>query len=89
MKAGLNSTVVNDGQVGYLEVFSMYLAALVLFRFVFASIYILVWKFRFNFDARYKIRRVNLTKEFKEIKKRAEREYRDDSTDDEEMEEKV
>lgn len=67
----------------------MYLAALVVFRFVFASIYILTWKFRFNFSDKYKIKRINLTKEFKEIKKRAEREYRDDSTDDEEMEEKV
>ena len=59
MQAGLNSTVI--------KVFLIYMALWVVFRFLFASVYILVWKFRFNFDGRYKIRRVNLTKDFKEI----------------------
>lgn len=67
----------------------MFLATLVVFKFVFASLYILTWKFRFNFTDKYKIKRINWTKELKAIKKKAKREYCDDSTDGKEIEKEV
>ena len=82
-----NKTKVNDGTFGYLEVFSLYLAALVVFRLVFAVLYILNWKFKYTCLRRYRIQHHDLQSEFKRIKGRTN--AHGESTDDEEMEEKV
>ena len=42
-----------DGTIGYLEVFSLMLAAMVVFRVTFAAIYILGWKCRYCCVKRY------------------------------------
>lgn len=59
---------VNDERAsdsGYLAGFSLYLAALVVFRIFFAVIYILKWKCRYCCSKKYKVNRVNLLDEFK------------------------
>ena len=48
-------TVVNSGSFGYLEVFSLYLAGLVMFRVIFAALYILSWKFSYSCSKDYRI----------------------------------
>ena len=57
-----------DSDSGYLLYFSMYLAALVVFRVTFATIYICKWKCRYNCSSKYKVKRANLQNEFKKIK---------------------
>ena len=42
-----HKTTVNNGSFGYLEIFSLYLACLVMFRFTFAVLYILNWKIKY------------------------------------------
>ena len=74
-----------DGQVGYLEVFSMMLATLVVFRVLFAAIYIIGWKCRYCCFKNYTIKEQNLDKNFKKLKENADREGGADSTDDEEI----
>ena len=46
---------VQDSDSGYLAGFSCYLAALVMFRVIFATIYIIKWKCRYNCSSKYKI----------------------------------
>jgi len=43
-----SGSTIRDSDTGYLAVFSMYLGALVVFRVFFATIYILMWKCRYN-----------------------------------------
>ena len=45
--------LIIDSDNGYLAAFSMYLAALVLFRVIFATLHICKWKFRYNFRNDY------------------------------------
>ena len=80
-------TTVNSGDFGYLEIFSLYLAALVMFRVTFAVIYILNWKFKYTCLRKYRVQHHDLQGEFKRIKGRTN--AHGESTDDEEMEEKV
>lgn len=67
---GSSGSTVHDSDSGYLAYFSIYLACLVLFRFFFASIYILKWKCRYNCSKSYKVQKINLLQEFKNIKKK-------------------
>ena len=71
---------------GYLAGFSLYLACLVLFRVLFASVYIIKWKLRYNCLSSYKVTRRNLMLDFKNLKKNAEN---GESTDDEVIEEEL
>ena len=71
-----------------MEVFSLYLAALVMFRVIFAVIYILNWKFKYTCFRRYRVQYHDLQAEFKRLKSGAANVH-GESTDDEEMEEKV
>lgn len=73
---------VVDSDDGYLTYFSIYLAALVIFRVTFSVLYILMWKFRYNCQSRYKVQERDLTLEVKRIKKTNEN---GESTDDEEI----
>jgi len=73
---------VRDSDAGYLAYFSLYLAGLVAFRVIFAIIYILKWKCRYNCLGSYKVAQVNLLDEFKKIKKTS---AGGESTDDEEI----
>ena len=46
---------VNDGSFSILDGFSMYLASVVIFRFVFGSLYVLKWQWRYAFNPKYKV----------------------------------
>ena len=46
---------VNDGSFSVLDGFSMYLASVVIFRFVFGSLYVLKWQWRYAFNPKYKV----------------------------------
>lgn len=75
-----DTDLIIDSDNGYLAAFSMYLASLVIFRVVFATLHILRMKFRYNCRNDYKVEKRNMTKDFKKIKN----EHRDgESTDDE------
>ena len=80
-------TEVNDGSFGYLQIFSLYLAGLVVFRVFFSGLYILNWKLKYLCCRPYRVSYHDLTAEFKKIK--AKTNIHGDSTDDEEMDEKV
>ena len=72
--------LVRDSDNGYLAAFSLYLAALVAFRVVFATLHICKWKYRYNLTNDYKVHKRNMLKDFKEIKQQ----HKDgESTDDE------
>ena len=64
-----NPTVVNDGTFGILEYYSLYLAAIVVFRVTFAIMHTIKWKWRYAFNKKYQITEYNLEKNFKELKK--------------------
>ena len=50
-----STDVVNDGNYGVLEYFSLYLAGIVVFRVTFAIIHTIKWKWRYTFNKNYKI----------------------------------
>ena len=60
---------VNNGDFNVLDGFSMYLAGVVVFRFVFALLYVLKWQCRYSYNVRYKINEYNLESKFKKLKK--------------------
>ena len=80
-----SKTIVNDGSMGVLEYFSLYLAGIVVFRVTFALFHTLKWRYRYAFNKKYKIQEYNLEKNFKELKRQARN--GGESTDDELMEE--
>jgi len=80
-------TTRNDGSFGYLEIFSLYLAGLVVFRVVFAILYIIGWKWAYCCFKRYKIQHHDLKAEHKRIVERTNADG--DSTDDETFEDQV
>lgn len=81
--SGQTSNVI-DGAVGPLEVFSLFIAGLVVFRVFFAFLYLCLWKFRYCCDKRYKVKTVDLNKVFKEIKHNTKN---GDSTDEDAIDE--
>jgi hypothetical protein len=52
---GNTKDVVNDGSIGTLEVFALYLAFMVVYKVIFGGLHILRFKKR-NFDKKYKIK---------------------------------
>ena len=64
-----SKTVVNNGTMGVLEYFSLYLAGIVVFRVTFAVLHTCKWRWRFAINKKYQIQEYNLEKNFKELKK--------------------
>ena len=64
-------TLVNDGSFGPLQGFTMFLAFIVVFRVFFAAIYVCKWKWRYNFDERYKVTEYNLEQTYSKLRKKA------------------
>ena len=60
---------VNTGKFTVLDGFSMYLAGVVVFRFVFALLYVIKWQCRYLHSKKYKIDEYNLESKFKKLKK--------------------
>ena len=75
-------TLINDGSIGALQIFTMILAGMVIFRVIFSTIYVIKWKCRYNRDPRYKIKPFNLEKIWQ---KRSKKDDDGFSSDDEEI----
>ena len=73
--------------MGVLEYFSLYLAAIVVFRVTFAVLHTIKWRWRYAFNKKYAISEYNLERTFKDLKKTAR--TGGESTDDEMMEEEA
>ena len=80
---GGDKQTVNTGKLGPLEIFSLYLAGIVVFRVFFAILHTIKWKWRFCCNKKYKIQEYNLEIAFKKLKKEAR--TGGESTDDEDM----
>jgi len=79
--------VINNGSVGPLQVFTMILAGMVVFKVFFATIYVIKWKFRYCCNKKYKISRFSLEKTWqKRVKKEEDDGF---SSDDEDIYQKA
>ncbi len=81
---GTDAPNVIKGDVGPLEVFSLFIAGLVVFRVVFAFLFICLWKFRYCCNKKYRVKKIDLNKVFKQIKHNTKH---GDSTDEEAIDE--
>lgn len=62
-KVNLVKTVVNDGSIGFIEVFSAYLASIVVFKLVFAVLHLLRFKVRLACNPDLRVQVVDLVKD--------------------------
>jgi hypothetical protein len=60
--------IVNDGSIGFLEIFAAYLAALVVYKVSFGVIHLLKFKIYSNFVAKYKCPKYDLHEEVKRLR---------------------
>ena len=67
-----------------LDGFSMYLAGVVVFRFVFALLYVIKWQCRYLHSKKYKIDEYNLESKFKKLKKNKDQQESSDDIEDRE-----
>ena len=54
-----NEVIVNDGSIGFLEVFALYLAGLVMYKVFFAALHLLKFKF-LNLFQKYYVKEIDL-----------------------------
>lgn len=54
------SNNILDGAIGPLEIFSCFIAGLVLFRVFFAMCFLILWKIRYCCDKKYKVKSINM-----------------------------
>lgn len=59
----------NGGQMGFLEIFALYLASLVLYRVIFGAIHIIKFKVMRNCIKKYKTPKFNLHEDVKQLRK--------------------
>ena len=87
LPASTNGDTINDGSFSWLQGFTAVLAGLVVFRVLFATLYLAKWKWRYCCNKRYSVNTYNMEKQFKKIKATAKSGGM--STDDEEVIERV
>jgi len=66
---GAKLPLMNDGSIGFLEFFAIYLASLVVYRVTFGGLHILKFKVMSNFMVRYKTPKFDLHAEVKRLRK--------------------
>jgi hypothetical protein len=66
--SGGGPIIVNDGKWGFLEIFAIYLAALVVYKVFFGVFHILKFKFLFNCLPKYKIPKFDMHQEVKKLR---------------------
>ena len=74
---------INNGSVGPLQIFTLFLAFLVCYRVFFALLYVCKWKWRYNFNPAYKVTTYNLERTFRKL--RTDQDDDGFSSDDEEI----
>ena len=75
---------VNNGDFSVLDGFSMYLAGVVIFRFIFAFMYVIKWQCRYLHSKKYKINEYNLESKFKKLKRNNNAQESSDDREDRE-----
>jgi hypothetical protein len=58
-----------DGTINFLDGFALFVAALVIFKFVFAAIYVIQWNLRFCCNPAFKSNKIDVPTAFKKIRK--------------------
>jgi hypothetical protein len=58
-----------DGSINFLDGFALFVASLVLFKFIFASIYVIEWNLRFCCNPAFKNNKIDVPTAFKKIRK--------------------
>ena len=66
------NVIVNDGQIGFLEVYAIYLAALVMYKVFFGSIHLIKFKILYNFFPKYKIYKFEMLDAVRKMRMKAE-----------------
>lgn len=61
--------VVNDGTMGFLDGFSLFISGIIVFKFIFALFYTLKWNFRTWCKPYYRKSKTDVNEEFKRIRK--------------------
>jgi len=87
LPASNNPKVINDGSFTWLEYFTCFIAAIVVFRVTFATLYICKWRCRYCCNKKYQVSEYNMEREFQKIRKEAR--HGGMSTDDDRMLEQV
>ena len=64
-----STTTINDGHLGFLEYFSMYLSGMAVYKVFFGACHILRFKLRILFTGDLKVHRVDLKKDYDKLKK--------------------
>lgn len=64
-----DTKVINDGHLGFLEYFSMYLSGMALYKVFFGAMHILRFKFRILFTGDLRVHRVDLKKDYQKLTK--------------------
>ncbi len=75
---------VNDGSFGFVDGFAMFVAFLVIFRFVCALIYTLKWNFRTWTNPYYRKSNTDVAEEFKRLRKNRNGALSSDEDEDDE-----
>jgi len=65
-----NATVINDGTVGFLAGFSLFVAGLMAFKFLFALLYNIKWNLRMCCCPYYRKSKVSVSSAFIELRKK-------------------
>jgi len=63
-----DTRVINDGHMGFLEYFSIYLSGMALYKFMFGAFHILRFKFRLLFTGDLRVHRIDLKKDYMKLK---------------------
>jgi hypothetical protein len=63
-----DSPAVNDGHLGFLEYFSMYLSGMASYKFLFGAFHILRFKCRLLFTGDLRVHRIDLKKDYEKLK---------------------
>ena len=86
LSSGGDPTLVNDGAFGPLQGFTLFLAGIVVYKVVFAALYVCKWKYRYNFDKKFQVHEFSLDRAFHMLRdKQGADEDGAHSTDDEEV----
>jgi len=78
-----DTKVINDGNMGFLEYFSIYLSGMALYKVFFGACHILRFKFRILFTGDLRVHRVDLKKDYQKLTK--EKKDKGDDDDDNPM----
>lgn len=81
---GQNVTTINNGDITFLDGFALFVAGLIIFKFIFALIYVTKWNFRQWTNPYYRKAKIDMNQEFKRIRRDKNGAYSTDEDEDDE-----